>query len=132
MHADAVGLNSFKVAAGGKPASLHACMHTVAPHGPHLPVCPCCDQLALVWVVHYAQEERVGKHALPPPASIQVPNDAAAVAAGAHTLIICAGLDHNTVDWALVVFHAGLHGLGLLAQPPYTHHAWVAAAASVN
>jgi hypothetical protein len=30
----------------------------------HLPVRACCHQLALIWVVHHAEEEGVGKQTL--------------------------------------------------------------------
>jgi len=81
----------------------------------HLAVCACCDQLALVGMIDHSQEECVGKQTLPPPARIQIPDDAAAVTAGADTFTICGALDHNAVDWTLVVLHAGLHALRLLA-----------------
>jgi hypothetical protein len=56
----------------------------------HLAVSACRHDLALIWVVDHAEEEGVGKQALPAPAGCEVPDDAGAVTAGTHTLVITA------------------------------------------
>ena len=63
----------------------------------------CSDKLALIRVVHHSLEQGVGKQAATAPEGAEVPDDAAAVAAGAHTLITAAGLHLDAVHCSLVL-----------------------------
>jgi len=66
--------------------------------GPHLAVGASRDDLALVWVVGEGLEERVGEQAGAPLVSLEVPDDAAAVAGGADSFL-AGRVDHDGVDW---------------------------------
>ena len=92
--------------------------------------CPTCsDELAFIRVVGNSLEEGVGKQAAAAMKGGQVPDDAAAIATGSHTLIAAAGLHLDAIHRPLVLLHnavsfenlcaaghpfAGCYGLGVL------------------
>ena len=63
----------------------------------------CCDKLALIGVVQHRLEESVGKEAAAAVEGGEVPHDAAAVAAGRHTLLPAAGLHPDAIHCTFVL-----------------------------